>query len=294
MPGASRERTSALLLLVAASLLFAAMATVAKRTAARLSGAEVAFVRFVVGLASVAVVGVTVVRLRPVGWGVLAVRGLAGGLAVLFYFLGIAHLPVGTAVLLNYTAPVYTAIFAALFLRERVPRVTAWALALTLVGVALVVEGGGHGHTGAFGRWELCGLASAVLSGLAVTAVRAARTTDGPWEIFGAFCVGGTLVTAPQALAGWVAPTAAEWGLLIVVGLLSVAAQVLYTIGLREVEAALSGVISQLTPLGALALGAAFFHDRFSTLAVLGSLLTIGSVATAAWVARASTELPRT
>ena len=35
----------------------------------------------------------------------LLLRGAYGGAAVLFYFLGIAHLPVGIATLLNYTAP---------------------------------------------------------------------------------------------------------------------------------------------------------------------------------------------
>ena len=33
----------------------------------------------------------------------LLMRGAYGGAAVLFYFLGIAHLPVGIATLLNYT-----------------------------------------------------------------------------------------------------------------------------------------------------------------------------------------------
>ena len=68
-------------------------------------------------------------------------RGAYGGAAVLFYFIGIAHLPVGIATLLNYTAPVFTAIYAALFLGEAITRATLGALALTSVGVV-------HGHPG--------------------------------------------------------------------------------------------------------------------------------------------------
>jgi hypothetical protein len=50
----------------------------------------------------------------------LIYRGVFGGLAVLLYFLAIAHIPVGLATLLIYTAPVWSATFAALFIDEPV------------------------------------------------------------------------------------------------------------------------------------------------------------------------------
>src|SRR5262249_27308552 len=95
-------------LLVVSSVLFGAMALAAKRATLRLPGPEVAFVRFLVGLGAVAVAAAAGVRLRPVNWWGLALRGIFGGLAVLLYFGSIAKLPVGEATLLNYTAPLFT------------------------------------------------------------------------------------------------------------------------------------------------------------------------------------------
>lgn len=275
----------ALLLLLLASVLFGLMAFVTKRATLRLPGAQVAFLRFFVGLVAVLGAGATAIRLRPVNLRGLVVRGVLGGLAVLLFFTSLAHLPVGTATLLVYTAPVFTAVDAAIFLGERVTRAAAVGLLLTLLGVLLVVEGGAAPGRLGFGRWELCGLFAALLSGAAVTAVRAATRTDGPWEIFGAFCLFGALATAPFALAGWVVPAPREWGLLLAVGAISVVAQVLFTAGLREIRAATSGVISQVTPVTALVLGAALDHDPLGALALGGSLLTVGGVALAAWAA---------
>jgi drug/metabolite transporter (DMT)-like permease len=274
--------------LVVSALLFGLMAFVAKQASARLPGPEVAFVRFVVGLVAVAVAVAGGLRLRPVNWTGLFLRGFFGGLAVLLFFIAIARLPVGTATLLNYTAPVFTAMFAAWFLDETVTPRTGLALAAAFGGVVLVLRG--HAAPGeiGFGPWEACGLASAILSGAAVTTIRNLRRTDGSWEIFTAFCLVGSLATAPQALTGWVAPRPVEWLLLVAVGLLAVVAHVLFIHALRHVRAAVSGVISQLTPVTALLLGALLLRERVTGTSLVGSAITLAGVA---WAARS--EAPR-
>jgi drug/metabolite transporter (DMT)-like permease len=278
------------LALVVSALVFGVMASTAKRASARLPGPEVALLRFVVGALACAAVPLFGVRLRPVNWVGLGLRGVFGGLAVLLYFTAIAHLPVGTATLLNYTAPIYTALFAAIFLRERVGLATALALLAAFGGVVLVLRADAPPGQLGIGRWELCGMASALLSGAAVTTIRAVRRTDGSWEIFAAFCLVGVLATIAPAWRGWVSPTPFEWVLLVAVGALSVLAQVLFIHSLRYIRAATSGVVSQLTPVTALACGVLFLGDRLRPLALLGSAVTIGAVA---WAAR-STEAQRT
>lgn len=273
-------------MLVVSAILFGFMAFLAKLATARLPGPEVAFLRFSVGLAGVALASMTFVRLRPVNARSLFLRGLFGGLAVLLFFTAIEKLPVGTATLLNYTAPVFTAIDAWIFLGEAVSAATIGSLVLTLLGVTLVVQGGAQPGRFGFGVWELCGLASAVLSGAAVTAVRAARRTDGAWEIFAAFCLFGTMATAPFALRGWVDPTPREWWLMIAVGVVALVAQVLFGQAMRHVRAATAGVVMQLTPVTALALGVALHKDPLGPLAIAGSVLTLGGVSWAAWAPR--------
>ena len=192
--------------LVVAALLFSVMALVAKVAARRLPGPEVAFVRMLVGLLGCAVARLRVPMRARNKLG-LFLRGAYGGAAVLLYFIAIAHLPVGVATLLNYTAPVFTALYAALFLGEAVTAGTVGALGMTTLGVALVIAGTAPPGALGLGRWQLAGIASAMLSGAAVATIRQVRKTDGSWEIFTAFCLAGVVIAAPPALAAWVAPT---------------------------------------------------------------------------------------
>ena len=148
-------------MLVVSSVLFGSMAFLVKLATVRLPGPQVAFMRFVVGLIVVGIAGLTFVRLRPVNLKSLFLRGFFGGLAVLLFFVAIEKLPVGTATLLNYTAPVFTAIDAWIFLGEAVSIQTFAALGLTLAGVTLVVQGGAQPGRFGFGIWELCGHVSA-------------------------------------------------------------------------------------------------------------------------------------
>ena len=182
-PAAGRARRGALIMTVAA-LQFSAMALFAKAASAHLSGPQVAWLRFALGLPLVVVPLMRGQRLRPVDYRSLFLRGLFGSFAVLTYFLAIAHLPVGIATLLNNSSPLFVALFSFLFLREPLGRNTLWALGVTSVGVALVALGGaqsaGAGRvSGGTVGWVLVGMVSAVMSGGAVTTIRSMRQREG-------------------------------------------------------------------------------------------------------------------
>ncbi|HEX7185905.1 MAG TPA: DMT family transporter [Thermoanaerobaculia bacterium] len=275
-----------LLLTALSALCFAVMALAAKLAAADLSGSQVAFVRFAVMMLPVALVpsiarkALTFQRLD-----LLFYRGIFGGTAVLLYFLALAHVPVGIATLLNYSSPIFSVAFAAAFLGERVDRRLLFPLAAALAGMALAAGGGAKGgellHLGV---WEAAGLASAVLSGAAVTAIRAARRTEGSWAIYGSFTLFGLLTTAPFGLAGFRAPTPRQWLWLAIVGLCSVAAQLLMTYAYRWVTNLQAGVLSQLTVVGSLVLGAVFLGDRLAPVQILGTFLTLTGVVGVVWL----------
>jgi drug/metabolite transporter (DMT)-like permease len=209
----------------------------------------------------------------------LVYRGVFGGLAVLLYFLAMAHIPVGLATLLTYTAPIWSVTFAALFLAEPLDRRLLFPLVLALVGMALAAGGaGGVGGGLSFGRWEIVGMVSAVFSGAALAAIRAARRTEGSWSVYGSFSLCGLLSTAPFALAGFERPTSREWLLLLAVGLASVVAQLLMTYAYRWATNLQAGVLSQLTPALSILFGAVFLGDRPTLLQVGGMLLTLAGV----------------
>ncbi len=276
------KAASALAILAFSSLAFALMATVAKAASVRLPGPQVAFVRFLFGLGACAAISLRR-PLRPQNRIGLFWRGVFGGSAVLLYFVTIEHLPVGIATLLNYTAPVFTAVWAALFLGEPLDSASVAALATATAGVVLVSLGVSRGSPLGAAHWIVVGGLSAVLSGAAVAVIRQVRKTDGAWEIFAAFCAAGALITGVPAVRGWIAPSPREWWLLAAVGATAVVAQMGLTWSMRYVRAAPAGIVQQLTPVGALALGWLVYGDRISPLSALGAALALGGVSWGAW-----------
>jgi drug/metabolite transporter (DMT)-like permease len=269
-----------MLMLVVSAFFFGLMAFLAKLSSARLSGAQVAMLRF--ALSSLPFLVVPAFRRASFTFDridLLLYRGVFGGLAVLCYFVAIEHIPVGVATLLNYTSPIFSGLFAALFIAEPVRPRVAIPLAIALAGVFLVVRG--HATPGelfGFGRWEAVGLASAVLGGAALTAIRVARRTESSWAVYASFSLFGLLATAPFGIWTWRNPTAAEWLLLLAVAAASVAAQLLMTHAFKWVENLTQGVIAQLAVVISMLLGAFVLGEALNALIILGSALTIGGV----------------
>jgi drug/metabolite transporter (DMT)-like permease len=270
----------ALLMLVGSATLFGCMAFVAKLASERLDGAEVAMLRFFWSFIPLLVLpGFRKAAFTFKRLDLLIYRGVFGGIAVLFYFLAIQHIPVGIATLLNYISPIFSGIFAAIFIGEPLRPRAIIPLIIAFGGVVLVTTGqSGHEHLFGFGPWQLVGFCSAMLSGAAVTAIRVARRTESSWAIFASFSLFGLLSTAPFGIARWQNPTSREWLLLIGVGVLSLGAQLLMTSAYRWVETVSAGVISQLAVIVSMVLGWIFLGERLATLSLLGTALTIAGI----------------
>jgi drug/metabolite transporter (DMT)-like permease len=278
---ALRQRRRALLILVVSSSLFGVMAFAAKLASLRgIPGAQVAFVRFAISILPVLLVPAW--RRKATQWqrlDLLFYRGFFGGIAVLFFFVAIEKIPVSVATLLNYMAPLFSGIFAALFINERIRVNVVLPLLAAFGGVVLVVRvHAAPGEIIGFGRWEMLALLSAVCSGAAVTAIRGARRTESSWAVFGSFSLLGLLATAPFGLAQWVRPDALGWLWLFCAGAISVIAQLLMTHAFRWVPTLMAGVVSQMAVIVSLILGVGLLGETMRVTKVVGSLLTIAGV----------------
>jgi len=280
------QHRRALILIVVSALSFALMAFAAKLASRSLPAGEVTFARFLLMLAPF-LVAPRLLR-EATTWqrlDLLVYRGVFGGSAVLLYFLAIAHVPVGIATLLNYSSPIWSVLFAALFLDERVRPALLAPFALALTGMLLV--------TGAFsdpaapfrlGKWELAGFVSSILSGAAVASIRAARRTEGSWAIYGSFTLFGLLITAPFAFTGFRWPTPLEWLWLALVGGSSIVAQLTMTYAYRWVTNLQVGAIAQLTVVVTMGLGVVVLGDSFGPLQVLGAALALAGIVGVVWL----------
>ncbi len=275
LPVPSRARARALLF--GAGVLFGLSAVLAKLASrgGLMSGGQVTLVRFLVGI--VAVTTLFVVRpgtFRPVRYGLLASRGLFGGVAALLYFLSIALIPAGEATLLNNTFPIWAVLISFFLLGERPTFHLAVALLVASAGVFLVLGGGEISFT--LGAGELLGIASAVFGGAAVTSIRALRATDNAPTIFLAMSLGGVLVSIPFGFAPW-PREATPWLAAGGVGLVAFLAQLLMTEAYGALSVPEAALWQQLTPIASFAWGLSI-GERLTGMAAVGVLLGIAGV----------------
>jgi drug/metabolite transporter (DMT)-like permease len=190
--------------------------------------------------------------------------------------------------LLQYTAPAFTTLWAALALGEKPGRALISALALTLGGVLFLVLGQTPaGQPLALNRWELVGLLGAMLSGAAVATIRQLRATDGAWEIFAAFNAGGALLTLWPTARSFVVPGPRTALLVLAAASFSIVAQLGMTWSLRWLKASLGGILMQLTPVAALAIGAVWFGEQIHPLAWAGVAVALTGVSLGAYLSGA-------
>ena len=273
------------LLMLSSAFFYGAMAVAARSVSGKLGAAQIAFIRFAIGLACVLAIrawrpqAVTWTRPRLLVW-----RGLFGGAAVLLYFVAIKHLGAGLATNLNYTFPIWAAIFASFTLGESLSARVVTGMVVSTAGLFLAVgpEQLGRVVTGlgdAQHRWALvAGIVSSLFGGAATTIIRALRRTDSAMAVFGAFCLFGALLCLPFALADW-RPIDLELAAgLFLVGGFSFCAQSLFTFSLGYVSAAAGAAMAQLTVVTSYALAAVLLGELPPTHGLLGGGVVIVGV----------------
>ncbi len=266
----------------ASAVLFGLAAMLAKLAArGGMSGGQATLVRFGLGLAAV----VALFRLRPGTfrpgrWGLLAVRGLVGGAAALLYYLAIARIPAGEATLLNSLFPIFAVLISLFALGERPTVHLAAALVIASAGVYLVLWGG-NGEAGGIslhlGWGEGIAIVSAAAGGVAVTAIRALRSSVNAPTIFSSFAAGGILVSLPFGLAPWPADPVA-WAAALAAGAAAFFAQLTMTEAYGALSIPEAAVLQQLTPI-ATYLWALLLAERITWITALGVLLGVAGVA---------------
>lgn len=219
-------------------------------------------------------------KLSP--WGkrhwVLIVRGLLGFAALSCFYFALTRLPIAEATVLHYTNPLWTALLAALLLRERLSWWVVGPILVSFAGVVLVARPALLFGAVAAADIDPVGvgvvLLGALLSAGAYVAVREASKTEHPLVIVFYF----PLITVPGTIPFWpsfVWPHGWEWGLLLGVGVSTQIAQVFLTHGLSLEPAGRAMAIGYSQILFVVVWGMVFFAEFPDVWSVIGSFLVI-------------------
>jgi len=155
-----------------ASLFFAIVGAFAKILSREMPSVEVVFFR---NLISLLFVTATIFKypIKQSGgkpW-LLFFRGLMGLLGVLAFFYNIAHISLADAMTFSRTSPIWTAIFAYIFLGEKISKKGWIAIFIGFLGVIFIMKPSGF----TFSKTDWIGIFSGIAAALAYTSVRELR-----------------------------------------------------------------------------------------------------------------------
>lgn len=157
--------------MIVACVLFAVTGAFAKLLSEQMSSIEVVFFRNFIGLLFVSY---SLLKTKPIHYGgkfwLLSFRGIMGVLALLAFFYNIAHISLGAAFTFSKTSPIFTALIAAFFLKEKLSLFGWIAIFLGFVGIILIIQ-----PELGLNKNDYIGIFSGVGAALAYTSIRGLR-----------------------------------------------------------------------------------------------------------------------
>ena len=238
-----------------ASFTFAIMGAFAKLASAHMPSLEVVFFR---NIAGVILIGVAILKKPLQNKGgkpfLLFFRGFMGFSALLAFFYNIAHIPLGDAMTFSKTSPIFTAIFAWMFLNEKLSPKAWGAIGIGFVGIVLITQPTGIG----FSKYDVLGIFSGVGAALAYTSIRELKDYYDTRTIVLSFMGIGTIgpvilfvispyINFPELdfmLGTFVMPQGIVWFYVLGMGILATISQVLMTKAYGETKAGIVGAVS--------------------------------------------------
>lgn len=189
----------------------AAMTLAVRGAAAELSSTLIVMQRAIGGLALCMIAALLIpslqARLRFTAWRLHVWRGSLIGVSTMMGFYTITQIPLATATVLFFSAPIFATLLAIPIQGEKVgPRRIA-AIAVGFGGVLIVVRPG----TEAVSLAVLAALGSSFLFALALITSRRLSNADGPFAAYVSSAAMTVLVTSPFALPEWRVPET-DWG----------------------------------------------------------------------------------
>jgi drug/metabolite transporter (DMT)-like permease len=277
--GSSR---SGLILMVASAASFALMAAIVKRLLPDTPVQAIVFSRGVLMTVAFTTLarwrGAPIIGKRP---GMLLFRGLLGYAALSCYFFSAQRLPLGDAVLLQYSHPIFVAATAPWLLGERTGR-GHWPLVLAaLLGVALIVQPSGELRPAA-----LVGLLGSILAASAYLTIRDLSRSEHPLTILVWFPLAsvplslvGTLVAGRDALPGDASEVAGH----LLVTLTALVGQIAITVGLSRAGAAQATAVTLTGPAFGLLFGFLLFGTVPSAASLAGTAIVLTALGLLGW-----------
>ena len=257
-------------------LCFVAVTALVKHGARDLPAAEAAFLRFALGILFFLPFLAQILRLRltPRQWKIFGFRSVAHTFAVLLWFYAMTRITIAEVTAMNYLAPVYVTIGAALFLGERLAIRRIAAIAAAFIGALIILRPGfrelSDGHMAMLGTALF----------FAISYLTAKRMTDElpATVIVGILSVTVTIGLLPFALAVWQTPTLEDLFWMFLVALFATGGHYAMTLAFAAAPVTVTQPVTFLQLVWATLLGSLVFGEGVDIWVVIGGTVIIAAV----------------
>lgn len=208
-------------------------------------------------------------------WGkhryLLVARGLSGATSMVLFFASLNYISLGSAVSLRYVAPIFTAVIAVLFLKEKMSPLQWLFLLLSFSGVLLVK--GFDPSIGYFGFILI--MLCAAFSALVYIIISKIGTREHPLVVVHYFMLIATLVGLGGMLLDYVPPKTEDLLWMLSLGIFGFFGQYFMTKAFQIYNAHLVAPFKYVEVFFTLSFGLFIFGETYTFLSLLGTFCII-------------------
>lgn len=191
--------------------------------------------------------------------GILTLRGIAGCLGLIGSFYTLQHIPLASAVTINYLSPFFTAILGIFIAKQTIRPIQFLYFAISILGVLLL-----KGFDFRISTLDITiGLGAAFFAGIAYNMIAKSKGKDHPLVIIFYF----PLLTIPfvgiYSIFHWVTPIGTDWIVLLLIGIFTQVAQYYMTLSYQSANLAKVASLNYLGVVYALLFGYFLFGETF-------------------------------
>jgi len=281
----AEHRLRGILLRLIAVIAFSVMAALVKLLGERGVGPiELMFYRNLFALPLIIAwlaMGPGILSVRTPRWRAHATRAGIGMFSMVLTFQAVLMLPLSVVTTIGFAAPLFATVLSSTVLREHVGPHRWAAVAIGFLGVLVVMRPGGSSDLAPIGL--LIGIGSALAISIVTITVRQIGQTEPATTTVFWFAM--IVVVLGLFVMPFFARNhgAAEWGMLVGMGMIGAVAQLCMTSSLRFAPVAALAPFDYTQLLWAILLGWLFFSDGISDQTAAGAVLIIASGLYTVW-----------
>ena len=206
-------------------------------------------------------------------------RTLCGATGVTLMFAAVSFIPLGDATAISFLNPVFGMLLAIPLLGEKVGPWRWAAAVIAFVGALVLLRPGPD----TFQVAAMLALGAAMAMGLELIFIKKLADREPPLQILLVNNFLGWILMSTVMIPFWIAPTMAQWGVLVALGLMMAAAQTCFVNAMARADASYVTPFSYLTLIFASLYDWAIFSSVPDWVSILGAAIIVSGAALLAW-----------